>query len=669
MLYRQKIDIVLNKNYKIQLSYHYYSITLYRFLNKQVPTPDCFSNAELGIIDILNKFMKALPSLIALLGLGAMCLTSCTEPKPLEIRFAGQEVVSTNSFGLSTTLRSWDETSTIKVSGPKTVIDDYEMRTGKRLHCHNEAQEYVYTLTNANGDKLMVDYREYPDGFAFRYRLPNVLDGELLISEATAYSLPTGAKRWIPKFAHDSNYEQMFPMSTDGTSTAMGRGWRPNEWGYPSLVEVAPEKYMLLTETDMLRDHCGSYLKNSDENRDFYKVELAEDSMKLVANNAGEWTSLWRVAIAGSLSDVVESTLVTDLATPNKLGDTPWVESAPASWIYWAYNHGSQEYDLLCQYVDLAKAMGWPYTLVDAEWDEMRGGNIEGVAEYAKANGIKPLLWYNSTTGWINGAPGPQYRINTPEDREREFSWLEKTGFVGAKVDFFRDDKSEQMNYYIDILEDAARHKLMMNFHGGTLPRGWQRTYPNLVSMESVYGAEWYNNVPFFTPLAAAHNATLPFTRNVIGSMDYTPGTFTDSQHPHITTHGHELALTVLFESGIQHMPDRPSAYLEMPEEVKNVLMSLPTAWDESLLLAGFPGEYAVMARCRNGKWYVAGINGTDEAKDITFSLSRLQNCPSTGLLIGDGETQLSFNIQNGVEATETMTVPCAARGGFLLVL
>lgn len=601
--------------------------------------------------------------------------SSCTNntPKALEISFAGQEIVGRNAFGLTTNLRSWDSTATVKVAGPALVIDDYVMKTGKRLHCHNEAQEYVFTLTNAMGENLMIDLREYGDGFAFRYRLPNVLEGEVLIGEETAFDIPAGARRWIPKFAHDSNYEQFFAVSTDGTSNARARGGRPFEWGYPSLVEVAPEQFVLITETDMTRDHCGSYLRNSDSERDHYKLALAEDSMKMVANAEGEWTSLWRVVIAGSLADIVESTLATDLASPCKVDDTNWIEPGLSSWIYWAYNHGSQEYDLLCQYVDLAKEMHWPYTLVDAEWDVMRGGNIEGVAKYAVENGIKPMLWYNSTTGWIAGAPTPQYRLNKPDDRMKEFKWMVDQGFVGTKIDFFRDDKSEQMNYYIDILEDAMKCKLLVNFHGGTLPRGWQRTYPNLVSMESVYGAEWYNNVPYFTPLAAAHNATLPFTRNVIGSMDYTPGTFTDSQHPHITTHGHELALTILFESGIQHMPDRPSAYLSMPAEVKTLLQQLPAAWDDTKLLAGYPGESAVMARRANGKWYIAGINGRDEAQTLQFDLSRLDgidaNAQNHCLLISDGKTQLSFDINPDYVAAGTIAIPCAPHGGFVMVL
>ena len=165
----------------------------------------------------------------------------------------------------------------------------------------------------------------------------------------------------------------------------------------------------------------------------------------------------------------------------------------------------------------------------------------------ARSQGIKPMIWYNSSVGWINGAPGPKFRLNKKEDREREFAWCEKIGVVGVKIDFFSGDNQMNMDYCLDLLESAAKYHLLVNFHGATIPRGWQRTYPNLLSTEAVYGAEWYNDVPTFTDKAACHNATLPFTRNIIGPMDYTPCAFSDSQHPHITTHAHELSRYVRY--------------------------------------------------------------------------------------------------------------------------
>jgi hypothetical protein len=234
----------------------------------------------------------------------------------------------------------------------------------------------------------------------------------------------------------------------------------------------------------------------------------------------------------------------------------------------------------------------------------------------------------------------------------------------GVKIDFFSGDNNLNMKYMIELLESAAKHHLLVNFHGATLPRGWQRTYPNLVSTEGVYGAEWYNNVPTFTDKAAAHNATLPFTRNVVGSMDYTPCAFTDSQHPHITTHAHELALTALYESGIQHLADRPESFLAQPAEVKNYLSELPTAWDETRLLAGYPGEYVVMARRKGSTWYIAGINGTDKDFSAKFSTRNLGKLSRDITIFSDGNP---WNITKGQSLPNEIEMK--PRGGFVIVV
>ncbi len=244
-------------------------------------------------------------------------------------------------------------------------------------------------------------------------------------------------------------------------------------------------------------------------------------------------------------------------------------------------------------------------------------------------------------------------------------------GVAGIKVDFFADDSVAMIDYYIDLLEDAAKYKLLVNFHGATIPRGWQRTYPNLMSYEAVYGAEWYNNKPILTEKAAVHNATLPFTRNVIGSMDYTPGTFSDSQHPHITSHGHELALPVLFESALQHMPDRPSAYYSLPEPVKRLLSGLPTAWDDTKLLGGYPGVEVVMARRKGDIWYIAGVNGTNEAKTLSVPLQSIAKKGKKISIFMDGKTQRSFSIKENIPLPKNriLTVDCLPRGGFVAVI
>jgi hypothetical protein len=222
------------------------------------------------------------------------------------------------------------------------------------------------------------------------------------------------------------------------------------------------------------------------------------------------------------------------------------------------------------------------------------------------------------------------------------------------------------MNYCIDLLQSAAKHHLTVNFHGATLPRGWQRTYPNLLSTEAVYGAEWYNNGPTFTNKAAAHNATLPFTRNVVGSMDYTPCAFSDSQNPHITSNAHELALTVLYESGLQHIADRPESLLAQPKEVQDFFGQLPAAWNDTKFVGGYPADYVVIARECNGKWFVAGINGTDNEHEITVNLDFIKDGKFT-MFADNGNADSPWAISNIDANSLPKSVKMLPRGGFVI--
>lgn len=545
----------------------------------------------------------------------------------------------------------------------KAVKDSYTMIGGKRRECSNEANETTYLYIDNIGRQQSLTVRAYNDGVAFHYTLDG-LQHTRPTEELTTYRIPEGTKRWMQKWTEP--YEEFFPLATTGEK-------ENRRWGYPALIQPSDNVFALITEAGIERWNSASSLYN-DRNKEQYRVVMDEN----VQNTTGRWTSPWRVIIVGKLEDVVASTLVTDVSEPCRISDTSWIKPGSVSWIYWAYNHGSNDYQIIRQYVDMAVDMHWPYVLIDAEWDEMKnGGSIDDAIRYALDKGIKPLLWYNSSTAWLKawGAPGPHERLNAPELREREFTWLEKMGVAGVKIDFFAGDKQETMEYCIDLLECAARHHLLVNFHGATIPRGWQRTYPNLMSVEAVYGAEWYNNNATLTPKAAAHNATLPFTRNVVGPMDYTPCTFSDSQHPHITTHAHELALSVLFESPLLHWADKPESYLAQPRDVKDFMSALPTTWDETRLLGGYPGEWVVIARRQGNKWYIAGINGKDTAQTLSFDTSILPKGRYTLFTDKSGyKGELPANnpepwsIKKG-KGKAPSRVTCQPRGGFVYVV
>jgi hypothetical protein len=577
-----------------------------------------------------------------------------------------QQVLDIIRTGVATTDGGGQNLKFVMQVGPKKISEKYNMQTGKRRHCEYSMNEYVYTFLDAKKRHTDIVFRLSNDGVSFRYVLRD-LPSTRLASEETTYRIADGTRRWMQPWTEP--YEAFFPLNTDGSDQlddikvirgAAGK----KHWGYPALIESSKDCFVLISEANIERFHSASSLYN-DKIKDEYRVCPDRNDLDI----SGEWHSPWRCVIVGDLKTIIASTLITDMS--DSTNDSSFYHPGVVSWIYWAYNHGSKDYTIVKKYIDMASEMKLPYVLIDAEWDEMTNGKtVDDAIRYAHEHGVKPILWYNSSTAWTNGAPGPQYRLNDPEKREREFQMLEDKGVAGVKIDFFAGDKQPTMQYCIDLLECAARHHLIVNFHGATIPRGWQRTYPNLMSIEAVYGAEWYNNVADFTARAARHNTILPFTRNVIGSMDYTPCTFSDSQHPHITTHAHELALTVVFESGLQHLADRPESYGAQPSAVRDFLSSLPTTWDDTRLISGYPGEYVALARKCGNCWYVGILNGKDEPQTINLDLSSLgnfKNVPTT--IFADGIKENEKWSINHTTGFDTDSITLQPRGGMVIVI
>ncbi len=554
----------------------------------------------------------------------------------------------------------------VKVSKPVTITDDYDALYGKRSHPTNQASEIVATFQNKNKSRLNIIIRAYSDGMVFRYEFPEKVGQHTITDEVTAYTIPDSTRRWLQKFnpANEGYYRKSVIANEQ------------KDWAYPALFQ-SPDSacFYLLHEADLGRSYCGTKLTNYAD-KDQYKLIFPDDWN---GRGVGEpepvitlpWKSPWRVIIMGSLADIVESTLVDDVSSPSVISDTDWIKPGLVSWNYWSNNHGTKDFQVVREFTDLAVRMKWPYTLLDWEWDAMaNGGNLDDALDYIHSKGIKPLIWYNSggEHNWVGATP--KDRMLTHENRVEEFKKLNRRGIVGVKVDFFESEKQDMINYYLDIIEDAAEFEIMVYFHGCLVPRGWQRTYPNLMTYEGVRGAEWYNNVPDFTYEAPTHNTILPFTRNVVGSMDYTPVTFTNSQHPHITSYGHELALGILFESALQHLADRPDGYDQLPFEARELLQKLPTVWDDTRFLSGYPGQDVVMARQKGNTWYIAGINGEDKTKNQTLALDFLQEGKKYRvMLIADGEHDTRLHTTYDVmDNTSAIEVHMLRRGGFVAV-
>jgi hypothetical protein len=373
------------------------------------------------------------------------------------------------------------------------------------------------------------------------------------------------------------------------------------------------------------------------------------------------------VAVADDAAKMVESDIVNDLAPATRMKDVSWIRPGRASWSWWSKSDSPKNANDLKLFTELAAEMTWEYTLIDANWNQMTTGRIEEVLAHARQKKVAPILWYNSGGPHNDVTEAPRDRMHTREARRTEFAQLQRWGVKGVKVDFWHSDKPDRIQQYRDLLEDAADFQITVNFHGSTIPRGWSREYPHLMSMEAVFGAEQYKFRQPFTTRAAWLNTVLPFTRNVIGPMDYTPVTFTDVRYPRTTTNAHELAQSVVFESGIQHFADSVEAYRALPGGVKAFLRQVPAAWDETRGLSGEPGRAVVVARRDGGTWYVGGLNA-DIAGAARVSLGFLAAGSWTVSMITDGAVDRTFQMASRPAApTDVIEVPMRARGGFVM--
>ena len=571
------------------------------------------------------------------------------------------EVIPKINIGLVRNDQNFSNKLTLKKTGePKFIKDSYSALHGKKSECSNSANEITVFFENPDKSKFNLIIRAYNDGVAFRYEFPEEKGTYVINDELTSYSIPDSTNRWLEKF--DLSNEGLYDKMIDGT--------REEKWCYPALFETTKGNcWYLIHEAEVNRSYCATKLSNINSGSD-YKIALPQPD-----EGVGEalptitlpWKSPWRVIMVGNLSEIVSSTLVNDISSPTQMTKTDWIRPGLVSWNYWSDNHGTKDFQTVCKFADLAADMDWPYTLLDWEWDAMEnGGNVEDAAKYILSKGVKPLIWYNSSMfKWITATPVD--RMKTHENRVEEFTWLKKNGFVGVKIDFFLSEKQYMIDYYLDILEDAAQFEMMVYFHGCLVPRGWARTYPHLMTYEGVRGAEWYNNSSQLTTTAPEHNTILPFTRNVVGSMDYTPVTFTNSQHPHITSYAHELALSVVFESALQHLADRPEGYYNLPDAARSFLKDVFCAWDNTLLLDGYPGEKVIIARQKDSEWFIGGINAENKVKKQTVNFDFLEdNTKYRLVLITDGEhdTKLSSQILV-VNNTDSIEIKMLRRGGF----
>lgn len=595
------------------------------------------------------------------------------------VQFQGKEVLQQSMLGIERQDEHFVDGLVLKGTSPvEKVKDDYQSLNAKKSAIAYRANKRVLHLQNATGKKMDIIFQVSNDGVAFRYYFPDAsTDRKTITAEHTSWHLGNDVQAWLqPMQEAQGGWEHVFPCYEEhylqGISPATASPSKAG-WVYPALFKKQ-DTWVLITEAAVDSTYCASKLQSSAPGGE-YKIGFPDvrevfTGKGSLPESALPWYSPWRIITLGSLKTIAESTLGTDLAKPAIAIDKSFIKPGKASWSWALLKDNSVVYDVQKKFIDYAADMHWQYCLVDVDWDTRIGyDRMKELADYAATKNVGLILWYNSSGDWNTTKYHPKSALLTREAREAVFAKLQTMGIKGVKIDFFNGDGRSMMQYYLDILQDAAKYKLLVNFHGATLPRGWQRTYPHLMSAEAVKGFEMITFSQQDADAAANHCTMLPFTRNAFDPMDFTPMCL--YKIPRIerkTTSGFELGLSVAFLSGIQHYAETPEGMGHMPDYVKDFLRTLPNNWDDVRFIDGFPGKLYVIARRSGKKWYVAGLNGEKMAKKINIDLSSFPAKKAT--MITDGKEPLSF-IQQNVPLTggKQTTVDLLPNGGFVIVL
>jgi len=566
-----------------------------------------------------------------------------------------------------------DNAEFISESKSKEIKVNYSLKVGKQLSTTDHCMEKTLSFKDKSGLTFDIVMRAYNDGAAFRYAFTGK-DNKIhtIQNELTEFAVPTNGKAWTFPYMTDERNRPCYEEYAEYEIPIRSKSKQESGWAFPMLFNTNG-LWMLITEAEIDGNYPATHVDNSGKDN-AYKIRFPEKEEAVYPNDKSEpastlpWKSPWRSIIVGKdLNTIFSSQMVTHLNPRSVIEDQSWIKAGRSSWSWWSEKK-PRSYKRQTKYADLSKEMTWEYILVDDGWTEMKdGGTMEDVVKYANNSGVNVWLWYASGAGKESD---PAMIMIDPDLRKKEMKRISQLGVKGVKIDFFDTDKQRVMKLYIDILKDAIDNRLMVNFHGSTLPRGLERTYPNLMSMEAVKGAENLGRQEQ-CDAAPAHNTVLPFTRNVVGPMDYTPVTFSIKNPKRNgvprTSYAHQVALSVVFESGFQCFADKEQVYHSLPDKPKEFLKKVPCAWDESRLVSGYPGDHVIVLRRKGDQWYIAGISGKREKRKLSFTLpDEFRN--KKLVLITDGANGTSFGNKT-ITVNGTVTVDLLEDGGFAGIL
>ena len=599
------------------------------------------------------------------------------------VTYNGKQMLESSPLGMETNAGDFYRGLQLKEHKVTALDTVYEQSRIKASHIHYRANELLCSFVNGEGKNVQITFRVSNNDVAFRYTLPREQGkGSVTVnSERTGFRFPSqtttflcpqsdamiGWKRTKPSY--EEEYKADAPMNE---RSGYGHGYT-----FPCLFKVGDDGWVLLSETGVDSRYCGSRL--SDWDNGVYRI-----AFPMPEENNGNGTvspafalpgsTPWRTVTVGeTLKPIVETTVPWDVVEPRyttthdyKPGRGTW------SWILW--QDGSINYDDQVRYVDLAAAMGYEYVLIDNWWDNNIGRDrMEQFIKYARSKGVEVFLWYSSSGYWNDIEQSPVNRMDNSIARKQEMRWLQSLGVKGIKVDFFGGDKQETLRLYEEILSDADDHGLMVIFHGCTLPRGWERMYPNYVGSEAVLASE---NLVFSQHFCdnEAFNATLhPFIRNAVGCMEF-GGVFlnkrlnrgNDGGTIRRTTDIFQLATAVLFQNPIQNFALAPNNLTDAPQICLDFMKQVPTTWDETRFIDGYPGRYIVLARRHGNTWYIAAANATAEPLKLKLDLPMLAG-QEVSLYSDDKKMQSQLKLQK-IKTDGSLQLTVQPQGGAVIV-
>ena len=634
-------------------------------------------------------------------------LTDADATPTYSVTYEGQTVITPSPLGIHTDLHQLYTDMSLTETKTATITDDYTLDRCKTSSVHYEANQLLATFTNtnapapatgnrrpngprSNSGAFTIEFQVSNNNIAFRYIIPEERDRRCAVvkSEATSFTFPESTTTFLTPQSHamigwkrsKPSYEEEYKADAPlGAASGYGHGYT-----FPCLFKVnkttsqqvnkttaqqvnkttakkgkkavpAEENvWVLISETGVDSHFCGSRLDEpTPEGRYTVAYPMMEENNGF--GSTGAQVTLpchtpWRTITVGGLDAITETTIAFDVVRPLYEPSIPY-RFGRSTWSWMVWDDASINEKDLKAFIDLSSEMGWEYTLIDAWWDNNLGQEkMEQLIRYARSKGVEVFLWYNSSGSWNDTSQSPVDCMSDPISRKRAMKWMQSQGVKGIKVDFWGGDKQETMRLYEQVLSDANEYGIMCIFHGCTLPRGWERMYPNYVGSEAVLASENLKFSQHADDMEAFNACLHPYIRNTVGCMEFGGSALNkhynrDNEHgtTRRTGDGFQLATAVLFQNPIQNFALTPNNLTDAPADAIRFMKEVPTTWDETRFLGGYPGKNVVLARRHGNTWYVAAINAEATPFTFDFDFSLLNIKGNTAECFSDDKT-LAFS-------------------------